>query len=80
MSSANLAVGVKSFAIVPHASTTMDLAARAIYVGTAGNVEVVHRDGTSCIWPNVPAGGYILCEAVRVNPAGTTASNLVGVV
>lgn len=80
MSSSNLSVGVSSFAITPHASANFDRTVRSIYVGTTGNVAVVNLDDTVCIWPNVPAGGYILCECKRVNAIGTTASNLIGIV
>ena len=78
--SSNVAVGQASFAITPHDTTKFARSARAIYVGTTGNVALVHKDGTTCVWPSVPAGGYILCESVRVNATLTTASNLVGIV
>ena len=77
--SSNVGTGQTSFAITPHDTTKFARTARAIYVGTTGNVSVLNKDGTTCVWPTVPAGGYILCECVRVNATGTTASGLVGV-
>ena len=77
--SSNVGTGQTAFAITPNDTTKFTRSVRAIYVGTTGNVTTLNKDGTTCLWPTVPAGGYLLCECVRVNATGTTASGLVGI-
>ena len=80
MSSSNLAVARKSFAITPHASTNFTDRARAIYVGVGGDIAVVDSLGTVTTFVGVPQGSILPVECKRVNAVGTTASSLVGLV
>jgi len=41
-----------------------------IWVGTGGNVEVVHADGSTAVYPNVPVG-FLPVQARQINSAGT---------
>lgn len=79
-SSSNLSVGRDAFAVVPHASTNHPSSARALYVGTAGNVTLVTPAGTVILFTNVPAGAILPVESIRVNAVGTTAAAMVGLV
>jgi hypothetical protein len=69
-----------AFAIVP--SDTLELAetARAIYVGGAGTMTLVTRDGGTAAFAGLAAGTVLPVSAVRVLATGTTATNLVGLV
>lgn len=50
---------------------------RAIYVGGAGDVNVVYPDGSTLVFPACPVGMILPVEAIRVNSTSTTATNLV---
>lgn len=54
------------------------IATRSIYVGGQGNVAVVPLEGSPVVFVAVPAGSMLPIRASRVNSAGTTATNLVG--
>jgi hypothetical protein len=80
LSTDNAAPGVYCFAITP--SDTVNYTqgvARAIYVGSGGDVVIVNSDGTTCTWVGVPTGSIIPCASIRVNAASTGASSLVGI-
>lgn len=65
-------------AVTPSDSTNFTGgAARALYVGTTGNVAVVLKDGTAVTFSSVPAGAILPVECKRVNSTNTTASNIV---
>jgi hypothetical protein len=49
---------------------------QSLYVGTAGTVRVVFRDGKTCDYTAV-SGGTLFVSAKRVNSAGTSASGIV---
>lgn len=66
------------FSITPSDSTNFTNVARAIYVGTGGNVVLVTQMGTVLTFANVPAGTTLGVRAKRVNSTSTTASNLIG--
>lgn len=53
--------------------------ADALYVGVAGDVTCLDRDGTSALY-TCPAGTYILAQVTKVMSTGTTASGIVGLV
>lgn len=63
------------FAITPSDATV--IAADALFVGGAGNVTCLDRDGTSAVY-TVPAGGHVLCQVTKVMATGTTATAIVG--
>ena len=50
---------------------------RAIYVGGAGNVNVVYESGATQVYTAVPAGTILMVQAKRVNATSTTATNMV---
>ncbi|NDK54052.1 spike base protein, RCAP_Rcc01079 family [Rhizobium laguerreae] len=52
--------------------------ARALYIGTAGDVAIApRRDMDAVIFKNVPAGTILPVHAAIVALTGTTASNIV---
>lgn len=78
MSSSDLGVGRRFFAVTPHNTTNFATAARALYVGVGGDITAVGRDGVAVLFTAVPQGVTLLGEFLRVNSTGTTASALVG--
>ncbi len=67
-----------AFAITPSDTVDLPRTTRGIYVGTAGDVAVVMRDGSSATFKNVPAGDVMAIAATRVTVTGTTAADLCG--
>jgi len=65
-------------AIVPNDATVLDPPARALWVGTAGNLTVVTRLGTEVTFSNVPAGTLIEVSVSKVKSTSTTAGSIVG--
>ncbi len=54
---------------------------RALYVGVAGDVAIVPRDGgTAVVFTGVPAGTVLPVRGVRVDSTNTTATDMVGLV
>lgn len=64
-------------AVTPSDSTNFARLARALYVGGAGNVVVVGKDGVAVTFTGVPAGSILPVECIRVNATNTTATNIV---
>jgi hypothetical protein len=62
--------------ITPHDTNPFNLA-RALYVGTAGNVRVQMKSGSIVTLYNFPAGSRISGGFARVYATGTTASQIV---
>ena len=58
--------------------TTYNLA-RALWIGTGGNVNVMNSDGTTQIFYNVPTGFMLPVRSIGVSATNTTASNIVAV-
>ena len=79
LSADNAAPGVGCFAITPSDTVNFAQIARAIYVGSTGDVVIVNSDGTTCTWAGCPTGFIIPCAAIRVNNTNTHASSLVGI-
>ncbi len=57
----------------------------AIFVGVgtpinSGSITLVSETGCVEIFENIPSGTFIPCSCVRVNAAGTTVTNIKGVV
>lgn len=64
-------------AVTPSDSTDLS-GARAVYVGTAGDLAVRAKgDDSAVTLPNVPAGAIIPVQIDRVMSTGTTASDIV---
>jgi len=69
-----MATARNHFAITPSDSTVVN--ADALFVGGAGTVVALDRDGTSATY-TVPAGGYVLAYCSKVM-AASTATGVVG--
>lgn len=64
-------------AVTPHDTNDLAFTARALYVGTGGDVPAILKaDATSVTFRNVPAGSILPVSVKRVLAAGTTASNI----
>jgi hypothetical protein len=64
-------------AVTPSDSASFTKASRALYVGGAGTVVAVMKDGTTLTFVGVPAGAILPIRATRVNSTSTTATNIV---
>ena len=53
--------------------------ARALWIGSGGNVSLINQDGSTVIFYNVPTGYMLPVRSTGVNTSGTTASNIVAV-
>lgn len=63
-----------AFAVVPHDSTDFALPARSLYVGGAGDVEMVTYNGEVVTFYNVPVGSILPIFCTRVNATATDAT------
>lgn len=66
------------FAVTAHDSNNFTTETRGLYVGGAGNIAIVMRDGTTATLSSVPAGTFIPIRLKRINSTNTTATNMVG--
>jgi hypothetical protein len=64
-------------AVTPHNSTDLVKVSRALWVGGAGNVAAVMKDGTVLTFVGVPAGTMLPIRVSRVNSTNTTATSMV---
>lgn len=64
-------------AVTPSDSTNLTTAARALYVGTAGNIVLVTVGGNVITFANVQSGTILPVRTTRVNATNTTATNIV---
>lgn len=68
------------FSITPHETDELPFVPREIYVGGAGDIEMVAVDSdTAVILKAVPAGMRLPYRAKRIISTNTTATDLVGV-
>lgn len=58
-------------------SDSVNINARALYVGVTGNVAVLTSGGDAVTFTAVPAGGIIPVNCQRVLSTGTTATSIV---
>ncbi|MGB0854392.1 MAG: spike base protein, RCAP_Rcc01079 family [Pikeienuella sp.] len=72
----NINTAVGGHSITPSDDDIVEPMARALWIGTTGNVAVVGPDGTTATYPNVPVG-ELAVQAVKVLATGTTASSIV---
>lgn len=70
-------IPVDAIAVTPSDSTTFE--ARGFYVGTAGNVTVVTKAGTTVLFKMV-AGGQMNIAITKIKSTGTTATDIVALV
>lgn len=69
---------VRLRAVTPNDSTPLVFVAKALYVGTGGNVAIMASEDTAAVTlTNVASGSIIPVRALRVMATGTTATNIV---
>lgn len=56
-------------------NTQLSFPTRAIYIGTAGNVEVVFKSGRTLMFKNVPAGATLPLQITKITN-NTTATDV----
>ncbi len=67
----------KAVVVTPHNTNELTNTTRALYIGGAGNVEVILAgDTSSVIFYSVPAGTFLPLRVKQVRAAGTTATNI----
>lgn len=66
-----------ALAVTPSDSTVLDPHSRALWVGTAGDLNVIMLDGTTGFFKN--ATGWMMLEVTKVLATSTTASNITAV-
>ena len=65
-------------AITPHDSTNLPIPARAVYVGTGGDITaIIAAGGNAVLFKNVPGGTILPVRVQRVNATATTATDMV---
>ncbi len=69
-----------AFVITPDDNTDLPETTRAIYVGTAGDLDLRMLDGQDIIFSGIPAGMILPVRATRVRLTATTATDIIGLV
>lgn len=64
-------------AVTPHDTNELPIYSRQLYIGGAGNVEVVMVSGETVIFPSVPAGTELAIRCKIVKASGTSATDIV---
>lgn len=64
-------------AVTPHDSNDLTYVTRGLYVGGAGNVEVIMHGTQQVVFSAVPAGTILPIRVSRVTAANTTATLIV---
>lgn len=67
-----------AFAIAPNDGADFARPARAIYVGSGGDLALVTMAGSQVLFSSLNAGTILPVSATRVRATGTTATGLVG--
>ena len=63
-------------AVTPHDSTNFaEGTAKALYVGTSGNITLITAAGKTALFANVPIG-FFPVQCSRVNATGTAATDI----
>lgn len=65
-------------AVTPSDTVDLNPGVLALYVGTAGDLEVEYKGGNVVVFKNVPAGTILSGRFVKVLDTNTTADNIVG--
>lgn len=77
----NPGTAVDAFPITPtDVAATVYPAARRLYIGVAGNVQVITPQLMSVLFVGVPAGTQLDVASVRVAATGTTAASIVALI
>jgi hypothetical protein len=72
--------GVSFAEITPSDSVDLEQPARALYIGSTGNLRVIGvNDDNAVTFTSVPAGIFVPLVVRRVLSSGTTATNIVGI-
>lgn len=80
MSTLSTAPAQGAISVTPSDTANMARTCRGFWVGGAGNVSILHPDGSIAIYTGVPAGTIIPAAGIRVNATGTTATAIVGMI
>jgi hypothetical protein len=65
-------------AVTPSDGTSLPFRCKRLWIGGAGNVSLLGRDGvTAVVYTAVPAGTYLRVRASYVRSTGTTATNII---
>lgn len=68
-----------AFTIVPNDTALLDVTAKALYVGTGGDVALRAAGSSSdVVLRNVASGSVLPIRVSAVRVAGTTAANIIG--
>lgn len=68
------------FAITPNDAADLSEVARAIYVGTAGDITVILASDSELEFKNVSSGTILPIQTKAVKTTGTTATDIIGLV
>lgn len=68
----------RGFSITPSDASNLAAEIRALYVGSAGDLELVLASGDAVSLAGVPGGSLLPLRVSRVKASGTTAGLLVG--
>jgi hypothetical protein len=63
-------------AVTPSDANDLTVVTRGLFVGGAGNVEVITHGGQTVIFTGVVAGSILPIRVTRVKAASTTATNI----
>lgn len=63
--------------VTPHDTTALGNVTKGVYVGGAGNLEVIMLGGETVVFSAVPAGTVLPIRATHVKDANTTATLIV---
>jgi hypothetical protein len=76
--SIDLGVSNTPLDVTPTPSTNLTTPARALYVGTGGDINTLSpNSSTRVIFRNVPSGSILPVGVVQISNVNTTASNIV---
>ncbi len=65
------------YAVIPSDTEDLPAVSRGVYLGTAGDISVVMKDGSSLVWKNLAAGIVYPFRVSRILATGTTAADIV---
>jgi hypothetical protein len=63
--------------VTPSDSTSLTFVTRSVFVGGAGNLNVIMRDGSTVLFTGVLAGSMLPIRVQQVLSTSTTATNIV---
>lgn len=69
-----------AFSVTPDDSADLSEVTRALYVGGAGDITLITKGGTQIVFAQINAGSFLPIRASRVLAAGTSATNIVGLI